>query len=207
MIGGYKVGFTLALRMGLSCLVDEVKRVADDWGLPPKPVIYDHQKAGTDIPDMGEPFALLCKEAGVSAVILFPQSGPETERAWIKAAQDQQLSVIVGGFMTHKKYAVSEGGWIADSAARRDIYKVAADLGVTEFVMPGNKVEICKEIQESAQSPEERVFYSPGFIAQTGVISETAKIVGSRWHAIVGRGILQAEDKRAAALKLGAQLG
>ena len=74
-IGGYKVGFELGLGFGLPAVVEAVRRHTD------KPVIYDHQKAGTDIPDTGKGFARVVKRAGVDTIILFPQAGPETERA------------------------------------------------------------------------------------------------------------------------------
>ncbi len=41
-IVGYKIGANLALKYGLKHLTDDI-----DFHLP---VIYDHQKAGTDIP-------------------------------------------------------------------------------------------------------------------------------------------------------------
>jgi len=49
-VGGIKVGFSLALRHGLPAVVGAIKEVAE------LPVVYDHQKAGTDIPQMGSPF-------------------------------------------------------------------------------------------------------------------------------------------------------
>ena len=49
-IGGYKLGFTLALRYGLPACVKEIRALSQ------LPIIYDHQKAGTDIPDTGKPF-------------------------------------------------------------------------------------------------------------------------------------------------------
>ncbi len=57
VVVGYKVGFSLALRFGLPAVVSEVKN------LTAAPVIYDHQKAGTDIPQMGQPFAACCAES------------------------------------------------------------------------------------------------------------------------------------------------
>jgi hypothetical protein len=46
--------------------------------------IYFSSAYDQDIPETGELFAKVCKDAGVDAVILFPQAGPETEKAWIK---------------------------------------------------------------------------------------------------------------------------
>ncbi|KKQ73652.1 MAG: Orotidine 5'-phosphate decarboxylase [Candidatus Woesebacteria bacterium GW2011_GWB1_38_5b] len=76
-IGGYKVGLALALEEGLPRIVGQVKEETD------LPVIYDHQKAGNDIPAMGAEFAKICRKAGVDAIILFPFGGAKTERDWI----------------------------------------------------------------------------------------------------------------------------
>src|SRR3989338_6209427 len=101
-VGGYKIGFELVIPYGLKEVLETIHSRTD------LPVIYDHQKAGTDIPDTGKAFMKACK--GVQAVILFPQAGPETEAAWIKAAQDADMPVIVGGEMTHKGFLMSDNG-------------------------------------------------------------------------------------------------
>jgi orotidine-5'-phosphate decarboxylase len=194
-IGGYKVGSLLALNYGLPKIVSLARKYTK------KPLIYDHQKAGADIPEMGKGFVRVCKKAGIDAIILFPQSGPETERAWIEAAKEENLAVIVGGTMTHPKYKRSEGGYIADEAII-EIYLLAAELGITDFVVPGNKPEEIKRIRELLEekgvSP---TFYAPGFIAQGGNITEAAKVAGNHWHAIIGRGIYQAKDIKKSALE------
>ncbi len=195
-IGAYKIGFGLALANGLPKVVEVCKRYSA------KPIIYDHQKAGTDIPDTGKLFATTCKNAGVDAVILMCQSGPETENAWIKACQAEKLGVIVGGLMTHPKYLRSEGGFIADEAVE-EVYSIAADLGVTEFVVPGNKPDKIKEIKTLLESKGvDPVFHAPGFISQGGDVTEAAAAAGNKWHAIIGRAIYEAQDVRKAALEL-----
>lgn len=200
-IGAYKIGFELGLSYGLPQVVELTRKYNN------KPIIYDHQKAGTDIPDTGKNFARTMKNAGVDAVILFPQSGPETEKAWIEAAFEQGLGVIVGGLMTHKKYLRSEGGYLADDMIM-EMYLKAVNLGVNDFVVPGNKPEKIEQIRTELLKNGfgDATFYAPGFVAQGGSISEAAKAAGSRWHAIVGRGLYQAEDIRKAALEYTSQL-
>ena len=66
-VGAYKVGFELGLGYGLPRVVELTRKYNG------KPIIYDHQKAGTDIPDTGKNFARTMKNAGVDAVIFFPQ--------------------------------------------------------------------------------------------------------------------------------------
>ena len=197
-IVGYKIGANLALQYGLKNIMEEI-----DFQLP---VIYDHQKAGTDIPDMGKKFMDICKRAGVDAVILFPQSGPETEKAWIESALEKDLGVIVGGLMTHPKYARSEGGYLADEAII-EMYLNAAELGVTDFVVPGNRPNDIRRIRGTLeQKGVSPTFYAPGFVAQGGEISDAARVAGDSWHAIVGRGIYNREDIKQAALEYTSKL-
>src|SRR3989338_8415769 len=97
-IVGYKIGFMLGLLHGLPHVVELVKEQAD------LPVIYDYQKAGSDIPEMGTEFAAVMREAEVDSAIVFPQAGPKTEEAFITALQEQGIVPMVGGEMTHEKY-------------------------------------------------------------------------------------------------------
>ena len=201
-IGGYKIGFELGLTHGLPKVVAAAREFTD------KPVIYDHQKAGTDIPDTGKNFAKVMKIAGVDAVIFFPQAGPETERAWIYHALDNDLKVIVGGRMTHPAYSVSEGGFITDEGAMT-MYRTAAQAGISHFVVPGNKPDVIKQVRELVEAEGvDPIFFAPGFVAQGGKIGEATAVAGAHWHAIVGRGITEAPNKdyRAAALEHTSQL-
>ncbi|MBS3131930.1 orotidine 5'-phosphate decarboxylase [Candidatus Woesearchaeota archaeon] len=194
-IGAYKIGFELCLKFGIGQVVDAIRKNSK------LSVIYDHQKAATDIPDMGSRFAEAVK--GVDAVILFPVMGPETEKAWIEACKKAKLGVIVGGDMTHKAYLENDGGYIKELAPLK-IYEVAAELGVNDFVVPGNKPEKIMEYREfiEAKGVKEPVFYSPGLVAQGGTIEAGAKAAGERWHAIVGRAIYEAKDMKKAAEEL-----
>lgn len=199
-IGGYKIGFELGLGFGLPAVVAAARKHSD------KPIIYDHQKAGTDIPDTGKNYARVMKKAGVDAVIFFPQAGPETERAWIYHALDNGLKVIVGGRMTHPAYSVSEGGFITDEGAL-DMYRIAARAGVNNFVVPGNKPDVIKQVRDVVEAEgASPVFYAPGFITQDGKIEAAAKVAGNSFHGIVGRGIYQAKYMHAAAVEHTSQL-
>jgi len=197
-VSAYKIGFELVIPHGMRKIMEVMKEITD------KPIIYDHQKGGTDIPDMGKKFMEACRE--VDAIIIFPQSGPETEKAWIKAAQDAGKTVIVGGEMTHPAYLQGDGGYVADDAPSK-IYELAADLGVTDFVVPGNKPDKIKKykqlLEKKGISP---VFYSPGLIAQGGNITEGAKAAGKNWHAIVGRAIYNSENIKNTIQELVSQL-
>ncbi|MBI2656282.1 orotidine 5'-phosphate decarboxylase [Candidatus Woesearchaeota archaeon] len=196
-IGAYKIGFELVIPFGMERVIRTIRKYTK------LPIIYDHQKAGTDIPEMGAKFMEACKLA--DAVILFPQAGPETEAAWIKSAQQSKMNVIIGGEMTHQAFLKEAGGFIDDNAPRR-IYGIAASMGVTDFVIPGNKPEKALEyaniIKNKIKNP---VFYSPGLIAQGGNISDLAKKLDS-WHAIIGRAIYEAKDIKKAAEELAKNL-
>ncbi len=199
-IGGYKLGFELGLGFGLPAVVKAARKYTD------KPLIYDHQKAGTDIPDTGKNFARVMKRAGIDTVILFPQAGPETERAWIYHALDNGLNVIVGGRMTHPAYAVSEGGFITDEGAL-DMYRLAARAGINNFVVPGNKPAVIKQIKGIVEAEGvSPILYAPGFVAQGGKIAAAAEVAGDRFHGIVGRGIYKALDMKQAAIEHTSQL-
>lgn len=193
-IGAYKIGFQLAIPFGLRKVIETIRVISD------LPIIYDHQKAATDIPEMGEKFVKACK--GVDAVIYFPLTGPETEMAWIKAARKAQMPVIIGGEMTHKGFLEGEYGFIKDKAPMH-IYEIAAQLKVTDYVVPGNRPEKIREYREFLESEGIKpTFYSPGLIAQGGGTADAANAAGERWHAIVGRVIYEARDIGKAARKM-----
>jgi len=194
-IGGYKVGFELGYGYGLSNVVRTIRNHSD------KPIIMDHQKAGTDIPATGLNFARVCKKSGVDTVIIFPQAGPETERSWIYHALDHGLNVIVGGRMTHPAYAVSEGGFITDEGAL-EMYRIAARIGITNFVAPGNKPEVIQQVRKVIEAEGiNPIFYGPGLgIGQGGDTAKAREAAGSKFNAIVGTGIYTAADMKDAAL-------
>ena len=201
-ISSYKIGFELGLRFGLP-KITEITREKCNCKLP---LIYDHQKAATDIPDTGKKFCKTLKDSGIDIVIFFPQAGPETERAWIAAAKDEGLGIMVGGLMTHKGYAESDGGYLSDEGINQ-MYLVAAKEGVTDFVVPGTKPAEIARIREMLVSEGvDPSFYSPGYVAQGGSIKEAIDAAGGKLHPIVGRGIYGADDMKAAAEDLTRQL-
>ncbi len=193
-IVGYKVGFTLALSYGLPKLTEIVAEQTD------LPLIYDHQKAGTDIPMISDKFADVCSKAGVKAVIIFPMAGPATEKAFINALFQKGLVPWVGGEMTHEMYLRGEGGFIDDDAPK-EMYKIGAENGVEYFVVPGNKFDIIREyhnlISEAVKEPK---FCMPGIGSQGGEIRKAFDAVkGKEAYAIVGSAIYKSSDVEGAA--------
>lgn len=199
-IGAYKISAVLGLKYSIPKIVEVARKYTD------KPLIYDHQKAGTDIPDTGKDFVNELKKTGIDALIIFPLSGPITQLAWINYAKDADLQIISGGYMTHKGFIASDGGYINDDAPEK-MYTISAENGVNDFVVPGNKPDVIIKIKNIlinlGVSP---IFYSPGFVSQGGNISEAAFAAGDNWHAIVGRSIYEASDIQAAVNLLISQL-
>jgi orotidine-5'-phosphate decarboxylase len=204
-IGAYKIGLELVIPYGLKELVQMIRDISA------LPIIYDHQKGGTDIPELGAKFARAVKSAGVDAVILFPFGGAKTEREWIKACQGEGLVVLVGGHMTQAEFLESEKGFISNKAPEQ-IYGLAADWNVRNFVVPGNKVEFVdyyRLLFENMVGEGNFTLYAPGFVDQGGEVSKTGKVAGKNWHAIVGGGIYNAggvEQMKEAAVKLTSQI-
>ncbi|RZN38278.1 MAG: hypothetical protein EFT35_05005 [Methanophagales archaeon ANME-1-THS] len=193
-IVGYKLGAVLGLTYGLPQLVSTVREYTD------LPVIYDHQKAGTDIPQMGEKFATICAEAGIKGVIIFPQAGPETEAAFIESLFEKNLVPIVGGEMTHPGYLTKDGPHIRDSAPI-EMYTNAAAKGVEYFVVPGNKPDVIKQYHAVvARMVKEPKYCMPGIGRQGGDIKSAFEpLEGASAYAIIGAGIYEHEDIAAAA--------
>lgn len=185
-ISAYKIGLELCIPYGICQVVDTIRKMSD------LPIIYDHQKAATDIPELGEKFVNAVK--GVDAVILFPFTGPETEKAWIKACKKAKLGVIVGGEMTHKGFLDSEQGFIKETAPLK-IYEIAAKLGINDFVVPGNKPEKIRMYKAFLEARGIKpILYSPGLITQGGNLTESAKAAGNNWHAIIGRALYNSKN-------------
>ncbi|HEV7747694.1 MAG TPA: orotidine 5'-phosphate decarboxylase / HUMPS family protein [Pyrinomonadaceae bacterium] len=188
-----KIGFSLAIRYGLSTVVRVIKGESD------LPIIYDHQKAATDIPQMGVPFAEACQSAGVESVILFPHAGPQTLEQFVSAAFASSLIPIVGLVMTHPAYLESEGGYIIDTAPE-SICKTAANAGVINYVLPGTKTELIRSFSEGLLAPiRPAAILMPGIGTQGGRIDAAFKAAkGHRSFAIIGRAIYEATDPKAA---------
>lgn len=195
-VGAYKIGAALALELGLPKVVEIARKHTT------KPLIYDHQKASTDIPDTGKTFVRTVKDSGIDALIIFPLSGPATQTAWIQSAKEIGLPLISGGHMTHERFLRSEGGYIDDEAVDK-MFTISASHGIRDYVVPGNKPDVIEKLRKQLLDHKiDPIFYAPGFITQGGSISEAAQVAGPRWHAIVGRALYEAHDIHKAALNI-----
>lgn len=191
-----KVGFSLALRHGLPRVVETIRERAS------VPVIYDHQKAGTDIPRMGMPFMAACREAGVDAVILFPLAGPRTLESFVAGARRSEVVPIVGITMTHEAFLFSEGGYIDDSAPA-SICKASLDIGVRDFVLPGTRPGVVADYARGLLAgPSDISIFMPGIGTQGGdILPALTAAQPHGQYAIIGSAIYSAADPKAALLE------
>jgi orotidine-5'-phosphate decarboxylase len=194
---GFKVGLTATLRLGLEGAVKLLRPVTD------LPLIYDHQKAGPDVPDMAQKFAATCKAAGVDGLILFPVAGPRAVNEFVGGALNCGLVPLVGGDLPLPDYNVSGGGFIADDALAR-IFALAVEIGARHFIVPANKPEKVRQHADALKRKLERPsLFMPGIGALGGSIAATfAAASGCNRYAVVGRAIYGAPDPLEAAKQL-----
>ena len=194
---GYKLGMTMALRLGLAEAVRQLRAHTD------LPLLYDHQKAGPDVFDMAAKFAALCAEAGVDGVIVFPVAGPRAVESFVGEALKHGILPLVGGDLPFPDYNVSGGGYVADDALERIIDK-AVEVGANHFVIPGNTSEKLRHhagrLKSKLRAP---VFVVPGIGPLGGRIGDLVRAAnGCSVYGVVGRAVYGAPDQAAAARAL-----
>ena len=199
-IVGYKVGLTATLRLGLGGAVRHLRAVTD------LPLVYDHQKAGADVPDMAAKFASTCKEAGVDALILFPVAGPRAVTSFAGHAYKQRLLPIVGGDLPFTDYNASGGGYVIDDALER-IFRKAIEVGVNHFVVPANTPDkVRHHARWLVEKLEQPCLFVPGIGPLGGSVADTFSAApGCRLYAVIGRAIYAAPDPAEAAREHAAQ--
>lgn len=106
-------------------------------GLTDLPILYDHQKAGPDMPDMAKKFTALCAEAEVDGLILFPVAGPAAVDGFVGEALKAGIAPVVGGEIPVADYGVSGGGYLLDNALDLILAR-AAEGGADHFVLPAH---------------------------------------------------------------------
>lgn len=193
----YKFGLTTVLRHGLARTVAAMRQVTD------LPLIYDHQKAGADVPDMAGKFAATCREAGVDGLILFPVAGPRAVSEFVGNAYKNRILPIVGGDLPLPDYNVKGGGYIADDALFRIIERCVgmnADHFVVPATQPAKVRSIASWLTRKLEAPH---LFLPGIGPLGGSISDAfAEAPGCRVYAVVGRAVYAADDPGEAARKL-----
>jgi orotidine-5'-phosphate decarboxylase len=195
---GYKLGIAGALRLGLANAVRAIREITD------LPILYDHQKAGLDIPDMAQKFCTICNEAGVDALVLFPLAGPSAVEEFIVHTQRQGLCPIIGGDFPMAEYKVSGGGYVADDGPAR-ILEHAYNLGVRHFIVPSTNLNGVRKVSEFlTASGRKPTLLMTGIGAMGGRISDAfAAAPGCSCYAIVGRAVYASDSPKEAARFLG----
>ena len=191
----YKLGLQAVLHIGLFQAVDAVRELTD------LPIVYDHQKAGADMPDSAAGFAEICSHADIEGLIIFPVAGPTAVREFVGHSLAAGLQPVVGGHIPVPDYSISGGGYMANDALER-IIALAAETGATRFVLPANdpaRIErTTKWLLDTVAYP---VLYLTGIGPLGGSITESfgaAKGMPIR-RAVIGRRICSADDPAAAA--------
>ncbi len=196
-VAGYKFGLTLVLRLGLAETVRQLRSATD------LPLLYDHQKAGPDVPDMAAKFSTICHAAGVDGLILFPTAGPRAVDGFVGEAMQRRMLPIVGGDLPLADYNASGDGYVIDNALDL-IFERALALGADHFVVPGNTTAKLTHHAEKLRSRLEMpTFLVPGIGPLGGTFGSVVKAAaGARVFAVVGRAVYADKDPAAAARRL-----
>lgn len=135
---GYKIGALPVLEAGLKDTLRNIRKISS------KPLLYDHQKFGSDLPDIYKGRLLeLIKSLGADGVFVFPLGGKEVLEAIINKCIDIELTPVVCGDLSYKGFFADEGGYI-DIDIQQRIYLDAASYGVSHFMMSCNRVDRIK---------------------------------------------------------------
>jgi orotidine-5'-phosphate decarboxylase len=192
-VSGFKLGALCSLTVGLAEAVRVIRSYTD------KLVVYDHQKAGNDIPNITARLVRLAAESGVTGFIMFPFAGPEVLRAGVNEGRARGLTMIVGAHMTHPSFIEEDGGFVPNALPMK-VFDCALGLGVKDFVLPGNRPGIAASyagyIEAKVDSP---AFWTPGIGRQGGSIASLARSLpaGTRIIPIVGSSVYEAQDPAA----------
>ena len=201
-VAGYKIGLSSVLRVGLA---ESVRRLRDLTDLP---LLYDHQKAGPDMPDMADKFTALCRDAKVDGLILFPVAGPTAVDRFVGAARAYGLVPVVGGEIPVPDYGAAGGGYLLDDALDR-ILRRAAGAGADHFVLPAHDpAKIERWSGWIAANVAEPTVCLTGFGSLGGTIADgfAAASPCLRRFAIVGRLITNSPTPGDAAARLAADI-
>lgn len=197
---GYKLGLTVVLRLGLAGAMAKLRRATD------LPIVYDHQKAGPDVPDMAVKFCATCRDAGVDGLILFPTAGPRAVDGFVGESIRNRLLPIVGGDLPFPDYNAAGGGYVIDNALDL-IFDRAVALGADHFVVPGNTPD---KLRHHAARLRSRIdvptLFVPGIGPLGGTLGDAVRAApGCRVFGVVGRAVYAAPDPRKAAAELVAE--
>jgi len=200
-LAGYKIGCAAALTVGLAGAVRALREETD------LPLLYDHQKAGPDIPDTAGLFAALAAQAGVDGLIIFPLSGLRAIEKFTAELKARNVLPIVGGELPMREYRQRYGGFIVNDALKK-ILAAAVPAGVRHFILPANDPRrLSSHLAYLRSITNQASLFLPGIGALGGTVKKTFALVGE-WpaYAIVGRAVIQAAKPAEAARRLAAEV-
>lgn len=201
-VAGYKLGLTSVLTFGLA---ESVRRLRDLTDLP---ILYDHQKAGPDMPDMAVKYTAMCEEAGVDGLILFPVAGPTAVDKFVGEAVRAGIIPVVGGEIPVPDYCASGGGYMLDDALDKILVR-AVHNKADHFVLPAHdKAKITRWSNWIADNVKNATALVTGFGALGGTVEAafSASSACPRRFAIVGRLITNSKAPGDAAARMFEQM-
>ncbi|MCL4378733.1 MAG: hypothetical protein M1409_10240 [Actinobacteria bacterium] len=137
-IAGYRLGTRPIIKNGLRDIVNLIKKQTS------KPLIYDHQKFGNEIPEICSGCILDdIKDSGIDGIVILPLAGKKVFESIINKCNKINLLPVVCGDLSYPGYFSSEGGYI-DNNTQQKIYIDAANLGVSHLIMSCNRIERIK---------------------------------------------------------------
>lgn len=190
-IGGIKIGSLLAWEHGLPKIVKDIRDTSNS------PIIFDAQKAGTDIPSIVEEQVKIVADVGIDAFIAAPLgSGPKTLEAFVKTSLDCQITPIIVLEMTHPM----ANDFLIKEAGMRVLIQ-SLEMGVEYFVAPANNPDRITYYRNLASENGKGIrIFSPGVGPQGGG-PDTAIKAGADF-VIIGRNIYEAADPRAEVVRI-----
>lgn len=201
-IVAYKVGLQAVLHVGLFRTVAAIRELTD------LPLIYDHQKAGADMPDSAAGFVSICAKADLAGLILFPVAGPTAVREFVGHTLAAGLDAVVGGHIPVPDYTTSSGGYFVDDVLDR-LLADAVTVGASQVVLPANDPEgirrRCAWLTSQVAAP---VVYLTGIGPLGGTIASSFAAADGMpvRRAVLGRRICAAADPTEAAKTVVAEL-
>jgi orotidine-5'-phosphate decarboxylase len=182
-VGGLKIGSLLIWKYGLEKVVSEIKSVCD------LPIMFDAQKAGTDIPSIVEEQVRLVADVDIDAFIASPLgSGSKTLESFIKTSFECDVTPIVVLEMTHPM----ANAFLKEDVGEK-ILTQSLEMGVENFVAPANNPERIRIYRNLASEKDKTIkIFSPGVGPQGGG-PDTAVEAGTDF-VITGRSVYQAKN-------------
>lgn len=182
IVDAIKINYPLVLSCGLEMVTELAKHSA---------VICDFKVA--DIPNTNRLIVEQVVRLGANGVIVHGFTGSDSVEACVKAAQDVDVFVVTE--MSHP------GGTEFTAKVADQLVTLAKQSGASGIIAPATRPGRLSEIRSMA---ENLMILTPGVGAQGGSASDAIKAGAD--YIIVGRSIYKADDPRAAAQKLAAEI-